>query len=268
MTCAEIEELVELYVIGALSLEEGREVAAHLDDCPGCRQLADQAREVTQLLSVSPDPLEPSPALRSRLLALVRQDAQRVAARPAARSGSWWTDLRAWLTPAPVRMSAAIAIVPVLLSGWLAVQVVQLRSEVRANETALTTSWQTSQAAADVMGKAMMSGGAMASLEGTEMAPQAWGRLYYTPAEGEAVLVVRGLPALGQGHVYQCWLQSGERRMNAGTFYRENDGGGLLVIRAPMPLDAIEAVNVTEEPHGGSVEPRGDRYVWGRIRRT
>jgi len=25
---------------------------------------------------------------------------------------------------------------------------------------------------------------------------------------------------------------------------------------------------VTEEPHGGSVEPHGDRYMWGRIRRA
>jgi Anti-sigma-K factor rskA/Putative zinc-finger len=269
MTCPEVEELIDLFVIGALSQQEGREVAAHLDGCPGCRAIEERVREVAQLLRLAVDEVDPSPALRSRLFALVRQDASPVpVGAPSSASPPWWRTVWGWLSPAPMRTAAALAVIPLVVSVWLAFQVVQLRSEVQSTETALATSWQTSQTAADIMGRAMEHGGAMASLPGQEKAPQAAGMLYYAPSEGDAVLVVRGLPELSRGQVYQCWLISGERRMNGGTFYRENDGRAMLVIKSPMPLDAVDAVGVTEEPHGGSMEPRGDRYVWGRLRRT
>jgi hypothetical protein len=270
MTCAEVEELIELYVIGALPEQEGREVATHLDDCPGCRALEERAREVAQVLWLGVEQMEPYPALRSRVLALVRGRAEPVplvvsSEPPPSRLRA----LLSWLTPAqPVRIAAAIAAIPLVLSAWLAFQVMELRSEVQSTETALVSSWNTSQAAADIMGKAMERGGAMVSLDGTAMAPDASGMLYYMPAEQDAVLVVRGLPELSRGHVYQCWLMTGERRMNAGTFYRESDGRGILVVKSPMAIDAVEAVGITEEPHGGSVEPQGERYMWGRVRRV
>ncbi len=269
MTHPELEELIDLYVIGALPIEEGREVAAHLEGCAGCRALADRAREVVQLLRLSVDQLEPPPALRSRILGQVREPKPTAVGRPEPVSPSGWRAILSWLYPAhAVPVAAALIVVPLLISAWLLLQVVQLRSEVRSSETALATSWDTSQAAAEIMARAMEHGGAMASLQGTEMAPDASGMLYYAPSEGDAVLVVRGLPELSRGHVYQCWLTSGERRMNGGTFYREKDGRALLVIKSPMPLDAVEAVGVTEEPHGGSAEPQGERYVWGRVRRS
>jgi len=267
MTCPEVEELIDLYVIGALTREEGREVAVHLDGCPGCRAIEARVREVAQLMRLTVEQPDPSPALRSRILALAQAEA---GATPVIALGSgppWWRAFLGWLSPAPVRMAAAFAVIPLVLSAWLAVQVVQLRSEMRSTETALAHSWETSQNVAEIIGRAMQHGGQTVNLQGMERAPDASGMLYYAPSEGEAVLVARGLPELSQGKVYQCWLQSGERRMNAGTFYRENDGRALVVIKSPMRLDAVEAVGVTEEPHGGSTEPRGDRYIWGRLRR-
>ncbi len=266
MTCAEVEELIELYVIGALPPEEGREVAAHLDACPGCRELESRTREASQLLRLGVDQIEPSSELRARIRALAMEGEPIRLAAPAPSSRL--RPLFDWLSPQPVRLAAAVAVVPILLSAWLAFQMMELRSELQSTETALTNSWQNSQTAADIMGKALARGGAMANVSGTEMAPGAWGMLYYAPAEQEGVLVVRGLPELSRGHVYQCWLMNGEQRMNAGTFYRESDGRAVVVIKSPMPLDAVDAVGVTEEPHGGSVEPHGDRYMWGRIRRA
>lgn len=270
MTCAEIEELIELYVIGALPTEEAREVSAHLDSCAGCREAAERTLEVAQMLRLGVDQLDPSPALRGRLLAVVREGAAPATAGVVAmgRSAPWRVVL-GWFSPAhPFRVAAAFAVVPLLLSGWLGFQVVQLRSEMQSAETALASSWETSQNAAEIMGKAIERGGAMASLQGTGMAPAVSGMLYYAPSDNEAVLVVRGLPEIERGHVYQCWLMSGEKRMNAGTFYRETDGRAMLVIKSAMPLDSVDLVGVTEEPHGGSMEPRGQRYMWSRLRRV
>jgi len=271
MTCAEVEELIELYVIGALPAVEAREVAVHLDSCPGCRELEHQASEVAQVLRLGVDQLDPSPGLRSRVLAAVREGepAMPVGAAAASPASSPWHAIRRWLTPAlPVPLAAAVAVVPLLLSAWLAMQVMQLRSEVRSTETALVNSWETSQNAAEILGKAVERGGAMARLQGMEMAPAATGVLYYMPSESEGVLVVSGLPEIGRGKVFQCWLVSGDRRVSGGTFYRESDGRALLVVKSPMSLAAVEQVGVTEEPHGGSVEPGAQRYVWGRLRRV
>jgi len=270
MTCAEVEELIELYVIGALPVEEASEVSTHLGRCVGCRETAEHALEVAQVLRLGVDQLDPSAALRTRLLARVRERAEPATAGVVTlRPSTPWRALLDWLSPAyPFRVAAAFAVVPLLVSGWLGFQVVLLRSEMRSAETALVSSWETSQNAAEIMGKAIERGGAMASLQGTEMAPSASGTLYYAASEREAVLVVRGLPKLSDGKVYQCWLTSGERRVSAGTLYRESDGRAMLVIKSPMPIAAVEAVNVTGEPHGGSTEPGGDRYMWGRLRRV
>ena len=266
MTCAEVEELIELHVIGALPRAEGREIVAHLEGCPNCRRLETRARETAQLLRLGVEELEPSPALRSRIRALVGATAD--VRRIHARRPSPWRSLIAWLSPAPVRAAVAVALIPLLLSAWMAFQVVQLRSQVQATERALVNSWQTSQTAAEILGNALARGGAMAPVTGTDMAPEASGMLYYAPSEQEGVLVVRGLPELSRGSVYQCWLAKGDQRMNAGTLYRERDGRAMLVVKSPMPLDSLDAVGVTVEPQGESIEPRGQRYMWGRVRRT
>jgi anti-sigma-K factor RskA len=267
MTCAEVEELIELYVIGALPPEEAREVALHLDSCTGCRDLERHAAEVAQVLRLGVVQVEPSPTLRTRVAAAVR--ATPVASRGASGRRSPWRVIADWVVPGhPVRLVATLAIAPLLLSGWLAFQVMQLRSAMESTETALINSWETSQEAAAIMGKAMERGGSMVSLQGMEMSPEASGMLYYMPSENEGVLVVRGLPGLNKGNVYQCWLVSGERRVSGGTFYPEGDGRALLVVKSPMPLESVDAVGVTQERHGGSPEPAGQRYVWGRLRRV
>jgi hypothetical protein len=268
MTCAEVEDLLELYVIGALAPQEGRDVREHLVECVQCQALELQTRELVQVLGLGVEQVEPAPDLRARIRAAITAPAQALPMPQRAATAprpSRWRSLLDWLGPQPIRIGAAFAVVPLLLSTWLVFQVMELRTEVQTRDMALQSSWQTSQAAADIMGRALARGGAMANVSGTERAPGAWGMLYYTPAEQEGVLVVRGLPELSEGHVYQCWLMNGEQRMNAGTFYRESDGRAMVVIKSPMPIERVDAVGVTEEPHGGSVEPRGERFMWGRI---
>jgi hypothetical protein len=99
------------------------------------------------------------------------------------------------------------------------------------------------------------------------MAPSAYGTLYYPRNDTEGVLVVEGLPPLPQDQVYRCWLQSGERRMNVGTLYREENGRSVAVVKAPMALDSADVLRVTNEPRSGSSsEQQGSPYLWARIK--
>jgi hypothetical protein len=97
------------------------------------------------------------------------------------------------------------------------------------------------------------------------MAPGATGMLYYRPGENEGVIVVNGLPESPPGMVYRCWLWRGEERMNGGTLYRENDGRGMVVVKAPMPLRSMDVMRIVREPQDGSTEPRGQPYLWVRL---
>src|SRR4051812_45008692 len=115
MTCAEVEELLELYVIGALAPEEGRGVREHVAECPDCHALELQTRELVQVLGLGVEQVEPAFDLRARIRAAISTPAQALAApqpTPTAAGPSRWRSLLDWLGPQPVRMGAAFAVVP------------------------------------------------------------------------------------------------------------------------------------------------------------
>lgn len=66
-----VHDLVAAYVLGAVTPEEEREVVEHLAGCAECRQLADELREVEQLLPSLAGEMTPSPRLKSRIMAAV-----------------------------------------------------------------------------------------------------------------------------------------------------------------------------------------------------
>jgi hypothetical protein len=163
------------------------------------------------------------------------------------------------------RWAAAAALLPLLLSGWMAFQMILMGDHVGRTKQELHDTWRTAQDATEIMGRAVQAGGEMTSLQATPMAPGASGMLYYQPGDSEGVILVNGLPESSPGMVYRCWLWRGEERMDAGTVYRENDGRGMGVVKAPMPLRSMDVVRIVHEPQEGSSEPRGQPYLWGRL---
>ena len=269
MIHTDVVDLVDLYVLDALPSDLAEGVEAHLAECDECQGLADRSWEVARLLRLGVPEVDPPPSLRVRLmevvnadtrpspLRLVRAEPQRAMRRAGFLSSS-----------AGLRWASAAAIVPLLVASWLTVQVMSLQQQMHANELALVKSWQTGRDATEVMAKAMERGGGSVRVIGAEMAPAASGTLYYGRDENLGVLVVVGLPPLPPDQVYQCWLVSGDKRMSGGMFRLEEDGRGMLVVKAPMPLDSVDIMRVTIEPSGGSGEPRGSPYLWARIKGT
>jgi hypothetical protein len=277
MSCADVQPLIDLYAVGALEPDVADEVAMHAETCPDCEAELERAWQAVQLLRLSVPPAAPSDLLRQRIL---RAAGTEVA--PAAReSGSQPQGRLTWLPAAAgarrlsaawrggaLRWAAAAALVPLVLSAWLALQVVQLQQQMRAAERAIGDNRSQAYTAIEFMGKALETGGAMARVDGTEMAPAAQGFVYYMPSEQRCVLVTEGLPMPGRDSVYQVWLQVGDKRVNGGVFMPENTGHGMLVVQSPMPLASVDAVGITVEPKGGSEEPHGSRYMWGRLKKS
>jgi len=86
VTCEERAPQIFLYAAGVLEEEEGREMAAHLSG--GCQRCAAELAEAEARLCelyLGLDAVEPSEAVRARLLARVAEAAAAPAARPRGR---------------------------------------------------------------------------------------------------------------------------------------------------------------------------------------
>lgn len=95
------QDLLSGYVDGALSAHEAAEVAAHLAECPSCRETVSDLRAVRRLLAAAKPP-DPDPELLPRLL---RADLG--ARRPRLQLGRWFAvaAATALLTVASARVS-------------------------------------------------------------------------------------------------------------------------------------------------------------------
>ena len=80
---------------------------------------------------------------------------------------------------------------------------------------------------------------------------------------GGAKLVVRGLPAPPEGHIYQVWLDHPNDRQppepTDALFSVSKHGAATVVV--PSDLKDVSAVLVTDEPSGGSQVPTGKKVI-------
>ncbi len=98
---------LELYALDALPDADRARVAAHLAECPACRE---QARLLEEVAIELPDTL-PQPDVPARLRARILASAGAELAAPRARRGTAWTS---WLNPTRFAMAGLAAAVLVL----------------------------------------------------------------------------------------------------------------------------------------------------------
>ena len=103
------------------------------------------------------------------------------------------------------------------------------------------------------------------TLPGTEEQPGASAELVIDPVSNTALLVVAGLPELPESSVYQVLLIRDTEHETADTFRVDTEGEGVLLVRSEQPLESFDAVGVSIEPEGGSVQRTGDVVLLGNI---
>lgn len=247
MTHEEFEELSGAYVLGAVTPEERQAAREHLATCESCARLERELRAVVDLLPLSATQVTPSPALKERLLASIRQEQNRVI--PIERGSRGQRRRRpGWGT----RLLAVAAIVLLMLFGGMTAWNVSLLHQTTTLQSRNT---QLGQQVTALQGTRNSQEQTIRSLErevaqvytikGTGTAQLATGSLLYIPQKDITVLELHGLPKLHGTQIYQGWLIHGKTPFSIGMLTVQN---GIASLTFPGNISGYQVAAVSQEP--------------------
>lgn len=221
------KEQLPSYALGALDPAERGDLKHHLDGCAECRAELAWLEPAADVLAADVEQVEPSPGLRSRVMAAVDADLaedpaplpvepQPARAERPKRQEGW---LRGLLRPAVLGAAAAALFVGVALG------VVLNGGDSPATPERQVLTGQTSNGSNAVM----------------------------VASDGTGTLKMTGLKRPDEGQVYQAWIQRGQSVIPTDSlFVPDRDGSATASI---PDLSGVSTVMVSVEPAGGSEQP-------------
>jgi anti-sigma-K factor RskA len=215
------------FALGALDIDEARQVMAHVASCPSCRDDVEVWGAVVALLPYMAAPSDPPTHIKRRLFALV--DAAGAPPGIGARARRWMI------------MVAANALALALVFGLLFVDMRQRTA---------TLSARIAQQDQQVL---FMSAATPHWVAGRQSAAVA--TLFTKPGEKHVVLLVHGLKPLAAGKAYQFWFATADKQVPCTSFTVDADSAAMVVIDAPAPADHYTQIMITIEPASGSQTP-------------
>ncbi|MFN8593300.1 MAG: anti-sigma factor [Thermomicrobiales bacterium] len=235
-----LRELLGVYALDLTDADETAAIEAHLPTCTECRAELSELRAAVGALPLLTAPLEPPPALRSRVEAAILAEPPTAAGSPApvplpqrpatptnviTPPPSFWSRGKPW---------AAVAAILLLVSLGLLAWNLQLRRQIAALPTP-----------------------EVIALAPSDAAPNAGGEVRYDPTARLFMLDVHDLPALPAGEVYQVWLIGDAGPVPVGVFSSPTDRYAVIADR-----NRYQTVAITNEPGPlGSPGPTGDILV-------
>jgi anti-sigma-K factor RskA len=269
-----IEELLPFYALDALTDEERELVERYLSEHP---EAWDEVREMRYAASGLPygaDPVSPSAAARQALMSRVADDrrarfatapARSLTARPQTRRSRSWS-----FGFAALGVALAAGAIIWLLS--LNTQMTRFGAQLASLKSAVVAQGQTIQKLTQSLGEVQASLPQTTpealetfALNGTDAQPGAHGQLIANPASDAAVLAVADLAQLEPGKTYQVWLIQGQSPVGVGLLGVDQHGQGVLLLKSAEPLSSYDAVAISVEPEGGSLQPTGDIVAVGNL---
>ena len=239
------KEMIPARALSALDAAEERALNEHLENCSECRKELEDWQATAAALALAPDPAEPSPQVRERILSQVRKERTSTPEVIPFKS----TSRNIWSSLGSLGAIAAVILVTALIVGvivlWRQNREVQERL-ARANEFIELVNTP---------------GARVKELRGIELAQGATAKLAYD-RNGHALLMASKLPPVPQGKAYQLWFIVGNKPPVPGkTFVPDNTGNAVL--KDEMPGEAVDAnvFAITVEPAGGVSAPTGPVYL-------
>ena len=248
MTHAEMNELYELYALGALEADAYSEIRGHLSD--GCEYCTDHIREAVYaaaMLSSLAEAVSPPPEVRARLLAGIERKSPSAAVIPpitpsekvpAPRPKGWWS----FAIPTLATTSLAL----LAFSVWSADQVKEMRTDL----SKVAGERDQLRAALEILSKSQTR-----AVQFGESDNVAHGRVFVNRSGG-FVFVGSDLPSIASDRTFELWLVPAKGAPQSAGLVRASATGDIVhVSQAPVDPKQFAAVAVSVEPLGGSPAP-------------
>jgi anti-sigma-K factor RskA len=226
------------YVLGALEQGELRDFREHMETCAHCRAEVAELQVVVDELPASAPPAVAPDAMRERILATVRAEAELLSAAGgdadrAPRPASRWRKRRFSLVGAGAGLATAVAALIAILLATGSTGHGKLTVTPGVGEGSART--------------------AQVSLR---------------QRDGHAELVVAHMPQPALGRIYEVWLsRTGSDAKPTNALFGVTDSGSGSV-DVPNSLKGIKQVMVTSEPAGGSLHPTTKPLIRVELRST
>jgi anti-sigma-K factor RskA len=217
------------YLLGALPPDERDGFAAHLEVCPVCRHDVEELGIAAEALPLSVSSVAPPAALKDRIMAVVEPEAELLAAATDEPRRAPARPRRRFFSAWSLRPAVALACAAMLLVVGGVVGALLGGGDETRTVVASTTAQ-----------------GASVELE---------------VGDDGALLVGRNLPEPPRGRTFQVWLKRPGQDPEPTSVLWEPRSNGSAEVAVPGSLDDVEAVLVTDEPHGGSEEPSRRPFI-------
>jgi len=270
------DEDFDLYALGALDAGERRAFESHLAECADCKEKLAQAQGRVALLAAAAPQVDPSPAVKQRLMRQIHADAVVSPATPSRSSpeveyprrgwfARWWA---AVLLPAAAGLAFATAYLWVQ-NRRLDVDLARLRVTMEQQQDQLQQQLQQQEQLREQFQDAREIAALMAArdtmivpLTSQRGMPQGSARVVYNGQMG--MLYYDGVLDAPPAHKsYQLWLvpKDGDP-ISAGVFNPVSGQDTHWMMKLPKGLDP-KAFAVTLEPSGGMPHPTGPKVLVG-----
>jgi len=226
-----VTDELELYSLGALAPVDAARVAAHLSECPACREQARAIDEVVQELPETLPGREAPGRLRERILASAR--AELTAAQAPRRDAAWTARL----------LGPGLAVAAVM---WLAVGAAALVNEnlSLSNELKVVAN---DRATYESIVEGIRQGGRWWYMAGNGDWTGSGGTLIAPRADGRPPFVVfHDLKPLPHGQLYTIWLVSSDNTWVRGANFRP-DGKDVQAVDVTAAIAGFDRCAVTIE---------------------
>jgi anti-sigma-K factor RskA len=252
----ELQESASFYAAGAMSEEERKRYARHLeeDGCDVCRTEVQALQAAIHSLALALPEQSPAPTAKMRLMAQAELSVSRRGLEsPRPSRGTEWL---AWLISAAAT-TALIAIVAVNSNlrksvNLLTARVAQLESQMVGQRTTLAALTSPRFRVIDLAG------------QGTT--PGAAARIFWNEREKRSLFYVSALPPASQQRTYQLWFVPKKGApISASVFNTNSDGSAMTEIEVPGNIGDLKATAVTTEPAGGVPQPTGSFVLLGSL---
>src|ERR1044072_4786527 len=209
------KEMIPARALSALDAAGEQALNEHRKNCAECRKELENWQATAAALSLTPDPVEPSPQVRERILSEVRKDvSSKVVPIRSASKRNIWSSFGSLGAIAAVVLFAALSI-------GLAVLWRQNQKLERSKEFVELVNTP---------------GAKVSELSGAEPGQSGTAKLAYDRT-GRAILMASKLPSVPQGKAYQLWFIVGNKPPMPGKTFVP-DSAGNAVLKDEMPVDA------------------------------